>query len=787
VRGAVNFTTRHAPTNIDIDQRAAGTVESMFEDNLRQLDAELTRGGKPAGESPSRELRDLLLGETHKTDRLCELPALPDLIAAVTALCSGARRKAILALSGAPAEFALVRRGERVLIDCYGTESAPEIFLREREIGLHELLAACVDAGRRSAQVHDGTTLGAALRELARRLSETEVRPDTHPRIAPASCSGGSLHSPGAKVPLAFGFSAEIAPGLDPAPESHAFADVHALLFHGALWAFAGEKRVALFEGPVMLAAQRMVAAVRALLDAWQADRNVHVRLRSAGFWIAVRRERKGPVSLTLSSGRGDALTWPALDVRQAALPILRLASDLIRKLIATDRRQCQNLRVGALRAEVRALRKIIRARERLESFENADPERLRLSEPGPEPERKSAPQRRHLSALPSALRYSQRWSAEIDGLDASSLWLCGEQLVVATAKLTLALARGTGEVLWSLPTGGAVTMMAGRALLRLLPDGELSLHEVDDGSAYAHAQITPRSGSEGPALFAAGGALPPMAILSETRQHLCAIDLRTGQPRWRFRAHGHSGLSLARSGRVLLVTSGDGTLDALDLASGEVVWRFSDSVRFCLKPCMWRDVAIAVAGSPSGGTGAVYGIELYSGKLLWQRELPAAPSSDPRCAGDLLIAPFGRSQKARLLALDPRSGEPRWNQADPGLDNGAQALDLDGSLVVNAPSGRLVALDLGSGETRWTRALSNPLTDDVPRQLEPSLRQGALFVPSAQVHVLRPQDGTPLSNVGCDLVPDWLRVDERGWFYVAEESGHICAYAVAPHLSLVK
>ena len=66
-------------------------------------------------------------------------------------------------------------------------------------------------------------------------------------------------------------------------------------------------------------------------------------------------------------------------------------------------------------------------------------------------------------------------------------------------------------------------------------------------------------------------------------------------------------------------------------------------------------------------------------------------------------------------------------------------------------------------------------------------LRQGALFVPSAQVHVLRPQDGTPLCQIGCDLVPDWLRVDERGWVYVAEESGHIAAYAAAPHLALVK
>ena len=108
--------------------------------------------------------------------------------------------------------------------------------------------------------------------------------------------------------------------------------------------------------------------------------------------------------------------------------------------------------------------------------------------------------------------------------------------------------------------------------------------------------------------------------------------------------------------------------------------------------------------------------------------------------------------------------------------------------MIINTPAGRVTSLDLQTGETRFSRALANPLTDDVPRQLEPILRHGALFLPSAQVHVLRPSDGTPLtSEVGCDLVPDFLRVDERGYFYVAEESGHLRAYAPAPTLMLVK
>jgi outer membrane protein assembly factor BamB len=754
----------------------------MLEDNLRNLELDRPLPPRLVSGLAASNLRALLIGERAQ---LRELPALPDLIAALTALATGGRRKVILPLSDAPAEFALVRAGTRVTIDCYGTQSAPEIVVRAREVELSELVSACVAATREAASEQPESTLAAALRKLARKLGETRLRPDAHPRLSPIPCSGGSLHSPGPEVPLAFGFSAEIVPGVDPAPESHAFADVHALLFDGALWAFAGEKRVALWRGPIMLAAQRMVAAVRALCDASAADRNVHVRLRSADFWIAVRRERSGPVLLTLSGGQGEALSWPALDFPKAALPILRLAADLIRKLIAVDRRQSQNLRVSALRAEIRALRRLIRAREQRESFENRDPERLRLSEPAaPRREPPAAPLA--LGAAP-VLRYGQRWSATVDGLDASSLYLCGEQLLLATPKLTVALARGTGEVQWSLPNAGATSLLAGRSLLRISPNGELALHELHDGSCRAEARLTPGTGSAGPALFASGSALPPMAILSETRQQLVAIDLRTGQPRFRFRAHGQGGLWLARSGRVLLVTSADGTLDALDLTTGEVVWRFSAGARFSAKSLVWRDVVVAITGSPNNGPATAHGLELYSGRPLWKRELPAASSGDPVDAGELVVVACGRSTKARLHALDPRTGVPRWSAPDPGLDHGGQALGLDGMLVINAASGRTVALDLQSGESLWSRALANPLTDDVPRQLEPVLRQGALFVPSAQVHVLRLKDGAPLCQVGCDLVPDWMRVDERGWLYVAEESGHICAFAAAPHLALVK
>jgi hypothetical protein len=138
-------------------------------------------------------------------------------------------------------------------------------------------------------------------------------------------------------------------------------------------------------------------------------------------------------------------------------------------------------------------------------------------------------------------------------------------------------------------------------------------------------------------------------------------------------------------------------------------------------------------------------------------------------------------------MSVEPTEGEGLWTVPDPGVCRGATALQVDDALIINSPQGRVCALDLDSGEIAWSRSLSDPMIDDLPRQLEPVLRHGALFVPTARVHILRPSDGASISaELDCDLVPDFLRVDERGWFYVAEESGHLSAYAPAPHLSLV-
>jgi outer membrane protein assembly factor BamB len=708
-----------------------------------------------------------------------ETPALAELTAAAAALAIGSKPKVLLPLASAAIEYALVRRGDAVLISCYGTSSAPVVYQLDRAIPLRRLLDSCAQSMLEMA----GQELDPTARQIAIRVAEralaTKITPDPEGPVSPMNQRGGELDAPGEHVPLSFGYEAAVYPSSSSSQGRSARADVHALLFEGHLWAFVRGRRLSLARGPIMLAAHRMVVAVRTLVDSWDSARPTHVRLRAGGFQIAMRKSTHQLVSVELSSeGRGD-LTATSLTIAEAALPILKLASDLLRSLVASDRGQSRNLRVRALRQEVRALRREIRSRRSADSFVNLDPDRLRMHHSG------DAGDTRQPNKLPS-LQFDERWRICLEGLDANSVFMCGDRLVIATQTHLVAVSRDDGKILWARPGQASTTLMAGSVLIRLSADGEVELCDVADGEPYCSTHISPRIGGPPVGLMAGGENMPPVAVLTEGSHRLVAIDVRTGEPRWRFASRSGGEFRMTKVGRVLLVTCGEEAIHALDIATGEDVWRFAERGCFQFKPLVSNETVIAAAVR-GRREGALFAIDLYSGQPRWQRELPGPPTSDPCVAANVaLVSTAG--EEATLAAHCMQTGESLWETRDPGLGIGGAGLTFDETWIVNAPFGQLSALDVRTGITRWNTNLADALADEIPRRLEPVLRGGALFVPASSVHVVRPADGQKLSaSLPCDLVPDLMRVDERGWVYVAEESGYVAAYAPKPMLTLIR
>jgi len=715
-----------------------------------------------------------------------ELPPLTDLLAALLALAEGTRRKAILPLVSSTGEFAFVRRGEQVLVSYYDGGPVPQVFVRDRPLPLDELLTVATDAALEQQELAEGYATEHGSELITDRARRTIIRAD--PQVPPTLVvrRGGALSAP-VDAPLAFGFSVKLAPGDTLSVDSGTRADVHALLFDGELWGFARGRRVTLVRGPVFPAIARMVSAVRSAVEAFEAHKPVSLKLKAGEFGISLRINRDGESRITLASAAeatAEAITLPALDPSTALLPILRLAAELVRTVVSADRAQSKNLRLSALRDEVRALRRILRTRSTQKSFVNRDPELLRASAVG------MASRDGEHGALHEGsgrLRLSPRWRAEVDGLDAGSTFLCGDRIVIATPRSQLALSRENGELLWMREAPAAASFMAGTSLLSASPDGELTLCDLEDGQVFARTRIAPRVGRPMLGVFAGARGAPPLAVLSEGRDRLVAVDARTGAARWRFRSHGRGEFRLTRAGRILLAVTGDGTLDAIDVASGEVAWRWSDPGRLSLSPSVTREHALAIA-SQGPGSSALLCFDLFSGQLAFRRELSGTTNVSAVATDQLAIVASQSTSGPTLAAFDLQTGKEVWRTEDPGLGEGGAPLIVDQHLVINSPAGSAHALDVATGALRWQHRLSDPTRDDVPRRLEPVLRGGALFLPSASVHVVRPADGSLIGGPIADrIIPDFMRVDERGWLYVAEESGLIEAHAPIPTLRLVK
>lgn len=701
------------------------------------------------------------------------LPPLAELASAAIALADGTAGKALLAVTGEPLEYALCRRDDDAVVSVYEAGAVPEPLGPDVVVALPDLLAGCAAALREP----DGAEGAAqeARERLADRVAGTRVQPPTRPAPGPTRVHGGDADD--ADAPLTFAFDVTITPCPGEGPYGDR-ADAHALLFPGVVHAGLRGRRGPLVDGPVMPVVLRLVGLARSLLEAWEAERSVHVRVR-AGEWLAgCRRERDGRVTFTLGPGTAAPLTATDLDVPDVARPILRLASDLIRGLVSVDRRQSRNLRVRALRRELRALRRRVRRRAERTSFVNTDPDRLRASSPPPPlaaPAAEAPPAR-------GSLRYSERWRVELEALDASATFAAGEHLVVASPQQTVALGRDAGALAWVREGLGGATAMAGRTLVRLAPDGRVELCSVEDGEPYATTRIHGLAGQPAPRPLHVRAPDVPETLLLPVGPRLLAFDLRTAEPRWRA-SFGEGPLVVRRAGRVVVVRCGEGAVHALDAATGEVVWRHAAPRPAVAGPLVDRDRVW------SASRGEVTALDLYSGRVVARRsvgpEVRGLPLAAAGTAVAVVVAEGGA--RSRLVGVRVDVEGVAFEADDPGLGAGASALDVDGALVVNTPTARLVGL-APDGTTRWDRSIGDPHLDELPRRLEPVLRGGALFVPGAGVHVVRPADGAPLGDpLPTDLVPDLLRVDERGWVYVGEESGTLAAYAPVPHLRLVR
>lgn len=269
-----------------------------------------------------------------------------------------------------------------------------------------------------------------------------------------------------------------------------------------------------------------------------------------------------------------------------------------------------------------------------------------------------------------------------------------------------ISLPKQTSNAAWTHRIGSPATRTAHPALAAQLTGVQWS-SKIGEGDSRRHRITADPVVADG-RVFAMDSK-SKVSALSLSGEPLWSVDLTPA----RDRESDAGGGGLAYGDGKLIVSSGFGSVRALDPASGAEIWA--------------QDLNASTTGTPSISRGLVYvvsgdnvawAIDSDTGRVAWQLDgfseagnvsnVSGGPA--PAVGEDLVVFAFGSGD---MQAAFRKGGLRRWDAAVAGQRRGVAASTvsditgdpvIDGAVVyAGSHSGRIVAVNVESGARLWT------------------------------------------------------------------------------------
>ena len=640
-------------------------------------------------------------------------------------------------------ELCVERLASTATLSVYRGGAEPTVLVYDRAVVFEEMCASVIDA-------LDATIARHAAR-LAHRARARRGPP--RPRRAPAPSAadfGDEVPASSAvsvdidrDAPISFSAEFSMRPGPSVAAThepSVERADLHALLVRGRMRAEIRGRSVDLGEMYPFLFAERMLDLARRALDAWERGQPFFARVDAGGAMVGLRTVAADvpPAALTISPGSqsSDERASSAAIARSRRSPSSRSSTSSSPRSRSDARSFARSSVAIARRAEISASPPSAATSARSATRSARSAARTRASTPRPSPTARSRTRSARRSRSTGAARQRPRGSATRSaGARSCPASISAPRSCAAIASSSAPRSRRSASIARAASSSGAGRRRAPRASSRRRasrasrPTAQIALHDFASGEITLRTWIAPRIAGPCAGAVVNTAGLPKLLIVTEGDKHLVAIDLTSGEARWRY-AWGRAGaLRLKRVGKLLYVASGDSALTAVDVQTGAVVWRARDRLRFCAGPTVDHEMLFAVAGGVSSAA-TLHAIDPYSGAPPWSAQDPvlavhrrgtAARSRRRRSPSPCAIAAASASP-----AFDRETGAPLFHTETPVAPVGTSWLAVDDLLVGNTPTGELVGVDGALGTLRWKQALGRGLDSDVAAQARarPPLRR---------------------------------------------------------------
>jgi outer membrane protein assembly factor BamB len=178
------------------------------------------------------------------------------------------------------------------------------------------------------------------------------------------------------------------------------------------------------------------------------------------------------------------------------------------------------------------------------------------------------------------------------------------------------------------------------------------------------------------------------------------------GGVKWRFQTGDAVRSTPAVTATRVFVGSGNGSLYALDRATGRLVWAFAAGSPVHSSPAVANGLVVAATLA-----GRIFAVDESTGRLRWSIQTGALlPRNHPQAGawdwyvGSAVItgstAIIGAGD-GNVYALDLATGKERWRAKTGGRVRATPSVH-DGVAVVGSGDGRVYALDVATGGTRW-------------------------------------------------------------------------------------
>ncbi|WP_417598690.1 PQQ-binding-like beta-propeller repeat protein [Pararhodobacter oceanensis] len=309
-------------------------------------------------------------------------------------------------------------------------------------------------------------------------------------------------------------------------------------------------------------------------------------------------------------------------------------------------------------------------------------------------------------------------------------------------------------------------------------------------GQVIWSSDVLPPRGARG---SASGGALAVSGsrlYVASAFAFVAALDVETGNELWRVDFDSPLTGAPAVNGESIYVSATDSTLWALDASTGRIQWSLPGTAALAT---VARGAAPAITNSlvvfPTQ-SGELTAARRGNGALTWTsvaagRRIGSALASISAITGDPVVDGsriYAATQAGRTFALDAATGSTIWTAEEGAV---APVWPVGGSVFLISDQNRLMRLDARDGSTIWAQDL--PLyTDDRARrrlaifpQHGPVLAGGRLWVASGD-GALRGFDPVSGAQVFATEIPGGAAsgpIVAGGTLYVLGRNGALHAY----------